>query len=59
MDGKTGLVIANYNETDSVRIRAVLKSGAALTPFRLVDDPAWKPVSAEILIPDQSAAVMI
>ena len=58
-DGKTGLVIANYDETEPVRVRATLDNGEPLARFRRVDDPAWEPAANEIRIAPQSAVVVI
>ena len=56
---KEALVICNYDETESIRVSAALDSGQSLTRYRLVDDPTWRDSSQGILIPPQSAAVVL
>jgi len=58
-NGKAGLVIANYDETQSVTTQARLEDGNLLTRYRLVDDPTWRPVDEGIHLPPCSAAVVI
>jgi hypothetical protein len=57
--GKAALAIANYNDDEFVRLEARLDDGQLLTRYRLVDDPAWKPVDQGIVIPPRSAAVVL
>lgn len=54
-----GLVICNYEDARAITVQAVLETGMALSQYRLVDDPTWKPVSDGIEIPPQSAVVVI
>jgi hypothetical protein len=58
-NGKSGMVICNYDETNSVTVKAVLDDGTELERYRLVDDPAWKDARDWIEIPALSAAVVI
>ena len=58
-NGKSGLVICNYNEHDPITVTASLENGQALERYRLVDAPDWKPAGQGIEIPAQSAAVVI
>lgn len=58
-NGKFGMVICNYDETNSVTVKAVLDDGTELERYRLVDDPAWKDARDGIEIPALSAAVVI
>jgi hypothetical protein len=58
-NGSSGLVICNYEEAKTVHVTARLESGAALSRYRLVDDPTWKTVAGEIIIPAQSAVVVV
>jgi Domain of unknown function (DUF6259) len=58
-NGKSGLVICNYDETAAVSVSACLANGEKLSRYRLVDDPTWKPVAGELTIPAQSAVVVI
>ena len=55
-DGSSALVICNYEDTP-VCVNAELDSGA-LTRYRLVDDPQFKPVAGGIVIPPRSAAIV-
>jgi hypothetical protein len=57
--GKTGLVVANYDERRAVTVDIALDSGQALSRYRLVDEPTWLSVSGGIAIPPMSAAVVI
>ena len=57
-DGRLGLVIANYEDTP-LTIQAFLEKGQPLTRYRLVDDPAWKDAGEGILLPPQSAVVVV
>ena len=56
---KVGLVICNYEEHLPVTVAASQENGEAFCRYRLVDDPDWKPVEGGIIIPPQSAAVVI
>jgi hypothetical protein len=56
---QSGLVICNYEETETITVSAQLDSGAALNRYRLVDDPQWKAVENGIVIPPLSAVVVI
>ena len=58
-DGKSGLVICNYDEHTPVTVNANLDSGEVLSHYRLVDDSNWLPVESGIIIPVQSAVVVI
>jgi hypothetical protein len=58
-NGKSGLVICNYDEHASVTVNAKLDSGETLSRYRLVDDSKWQPVENGIIIPAQSAVVVI
>jgi len=40
-------------------VAAVQENGEMFSCYRLVDDPGWKPVEGGIIIPPQSAAVVI
>jgi hypothetical protein len=57
--GKSGLVICNYEENAAVTVTANLDSGEMLSCFRLVDNSDWHSVQKEIIIPAQSAVVVI
>ncbi|MGD0006403.1 MAG: DUF6259 domain-containing protein [Anaerolineaceae bacterium] len=58
-NGKSGLVICNYNEHDPITVTASLENGQVFERYRLVDAPGWQPASQGIDIPPQSAAVVI
>jgi hypothetical protein len=58
-NGKSGLVICNYDEHAPVTVSANLDSGETLSRYRLVDDSEWRPVQSGIIIPAQSAVVVI
>lgn len=58
-DGKTGLVIANYDEKAAITVTAKLDHGGSLTRYRTVDDPTWQNAAGGIAIPAQSAVVVI
>jgi hypothetical protein len=57
--GKAGVVIANYDEKQSVTVQTALDNGQALGRYRLVDDPAWRSTADGIVLPPMSAAVVI
>lgn len=59
INGKSGLVICNYDEHDSITFTASLENGQALERYRLVDAPDWRPASQGVQIPAQSAAVLL
>jgi hypothetical protein len=59
VNGKAGLVIANYDEKKPVTVQASLDSGQRLERFRLVDNPNWRSVADGIAIPSCSAAIVI
>jgi hypothetical protein len=56
---KSGLVICNYDDQATVTVDIKLDSGEALNRYRLVDDSNWQPVESGIIIPAQSAVVVI
>jgi hypothetical protein len=56
---KVGLVICNYEEHLPVTVTAKQENGVALSRYRLVDNSDWKLVENGIIIPPQSAAVVI
>ena len=58
-NGQSGLVICNYDEHQAITVSARLQNGQALTRARLVDDAQWKPLDGGIVIPPQSAVVVI
>jgi hypothetical protein len=58
-NGKSGVVVANYHETDSIRVEITLDSGETLQRYRLVDDSQWRFTADGIVIPPQSAAAII
>jgi len=57
--GKTGVVIANYDEENAVTVQVRLEAGETLSRWRGVDDPGWNELKADILIPPCSAVVVI
>jgi hypothetical protein len=58
-NGKSGVVITNYSETEPVTVDLALDSGEVLKHFRLVDDQAWQDTERGITIPPMSAAVVV
>jgi hypothetical protein len=58
-NGKSGVVIANYDETRATTVQVRLDSGEVLDRYRLVDDAAWRSTADGITIPPQSAVVVI
>jgi hypothetical protein len=56
---KPGLVICNYDEHQTVTLSVELDGGDSLSRYRLVDDPQWKPAANGIVLPPQSAVVVI
>lgn len=59
VNGKTGVVICNYDEKKSITVKAKLDDGSYLSRYRLVDDAGWKPTDEGIVIPPCSAAVVL
>jgi hypothetical protein len=57
--GLPGLVICNYKEETGVSVRFALDNSQRLNHWRLVDDPTWREYTGEIVIPAQSAVVVI
>jgi hypothetical protein len=58
-NGKSGLVICNYDQQAAITVSASLADGQTLERYRLVDAPDWKPIGQGIHIPPQSAAVVV
>jgi hypothetical protein len=56
---KSGLVICNYHEKDSIVVQAILEDGEKLERYRLVDNPSWQDLKKGISIPPLSSAVVI
>ena len=56
---KLGMVICNYNDKNTMKVKAKLDNGQKLSKYRLVDNPEWKNISAGIVIPPYSAVVVI
>ena len=57
--GKSGLVICNYDEQQTITVQASLDSGETLSRYRLVDDATWHAADKGITLPPCSAAVLI
>jgi len=57
--GKIGLVICNYEEHLPVTVVASQENGETFHRYRLVDYPGWKQVEGGIIIPPQSAVVVL
>ncbi len=57
--GKYALAIANYDDRETVTLEARLENGQALSRYRLVDDPTWRPAAPGIVIPPRSAVVVL
>lgn len=57
--GKSGVVICNYDEKQSVTVQLTLHSGEKLDHYRLVDDLQWRDTDGGISIPPLSAVVVI
>jgi hypothetical protein len=53
------VVVANYDAAQAVSVQVALESGQPLTHVRLVDNPAWQPISGATAIPPRSAAVFL
>jgi hypothetical protein len=58
-NGKSGFAIANYDEKQTIVVEVELDNGQRLDRYRLVEEPAYRPVDKGILIPPCSAAVVI
>jgi hypothetical protein len=58
-NGKTGVVVANYDEKEPVTVQVALENGSRLGRYRLVDSLDWRPAEAGIVLPPLSAAVVI
>lgn len=56
---KSGIIICNYGEKDSITVYAKLDNGMPLTRYRLVDGDGWLSIDQGILIPPCSAAAVI
>jgi hypothetical protein len=59
LSGKIALVICNYADHEPVTVQAAADDGQALSRYRLVDDPQWRPTAGGIQIPPRSAAVVL
>lgn len=58
-DGKLGMVLVNYDETEPVTLTPALANGQKLTHYRLVDGDALIPFAGSITLPPDSAAAVI
>ncbi|MGC9468289.1 MAG: DUF6259 domain-containing protein [Anaerolineae bacterium] len=58
-NGKPGVVIANYDEQTTITARVSVNDGTPLTRYRLVDDPTWASLEDGVVLPPQSAAVIV
>ena len=58
-NGKSGLVVANYDEKETLTVQAALTDGHPLNRYRLVEDSTWRSVHAGIILPPCSAAVAL
>jgi hypothetical protein len=58
-NGKTGVVVANYDEKEPVTVQVALENGSRLGRYRLVDSLDWRSAEAGIVLPPLSAAVVI
>ena len=58
-NGKTGVVICNYEDKQSITVYARLESGTELTRYKLVDGDEWLDGGEGIVIPPYSAAVVV
>jgi hypothetical protein len=58
-NGMQGIVVANYDEQDTIDARVILENGGSLKRYRLVDEPEWRSDREGVIIPPCSAAVMI
>lgn len=56
--GAPGLAIANYDDA-AITVAVELDGDHELSRYRLVDDETWRPVADGIVIPAESAAVVI
>ena len=57
-EGAPGLAIANYDDA-AITVTVELDGNHRLSRYRLVDDETWQPVADGIVIPAESAAVVI
>jgi hypothetical protein len=57
--GKVGVVVANYDERQTVTVKVELEQTQVLNRYRLVDDPTWRLSTNGITLPPCSAAVVI
>lgn len=58
-NGSSGVVVANYSESETITVAITLDGGQALSRYRLVDDAQWRPVAGGVVIPPASAAVVV
>ncbi len=59
LTGKKAVVVTNYDEQKTVAVQVTLDDGQALTRYRSVDSPEWKPVAGGIMVPPFSAIVFL
>lgn len=57
--GKLGMIVCNYDEKQSIRIKPMIVSGDPLTKYRSVDDTALISLGEYIIIPPESAVAII
>ena len=57
--GALGVVVCNYDDSNPVTVTIERDDGQPLHRYRLVDDPTWRPIGGSVVIPAQSAAVVI
>ncbi len=58
-NGRTGMVICNYDEKNPITVIPRLENGEKLTQYRLIDDDAMTAFDGSFVIPPNSAAAVI
>ena len=58
-NGRTGMVICNYDEKNPITVIPRLENGEKLTQYRLIDDDGMTAFDGSFVIPPNSAAAVI
>ena len=59
VNGKSGVAVANYDDTQAVTVQVILENGTRPSRYRLVNDPTWRSTENGIVLLPCSAAVVI
>ena len=58
-NGKSGVVLVNYDESNSITAQVTLENQQQLSRYRLVEDTAWQSSTDGVIVPPLSAAIVL